>query len=101
MSSFGFYPVDPVSGNYVFGTPLVDRAEIELGNNKKLTIEVKRTSPSDPYIQSVKLNGKLHHKLWFTHSDIANGAIIEFTMGPQPNVQFGAGEEGIPPSLTS
>jgi putative alpha-1,2-mannosidase len=101
MSSLGFYPVDPVSGNYVFGTPLVERAEVDLGHNKKLKIEVKRTSPSDAYIQSVTLNGKLHQKLWFKHSDIVDGAVIEFTMGPQPSAQFGAGEDAIPPSLTS
>ena len=101
MSSLGFYPVDPVSGNYVFGTPLVERAEVDLGNNKKLKIEVKRTSHSDAYIQSVTLNGKPHQKLWFKHSDIVDGAAIEFTMGPQPNPNSGTGEEAIPPSLTS
>ncbi len=101
MSSLGFYPVDPVSGNYVFGTPLIDRAEVELGNNKKLRIEVKRTSPGDTYIQSVTLNGKPHPKLWFKHSEIADGAVLEFSMGPHPSTQFGTGEEAIPPSLTS
>ena len=101
MSSLGFYPVDPVSGNYVFGTPLIERAEVELGNNKKLRIEVKRTSPGDTYIQSVTLNGKPHPKLWFKHSEIADGAVLEFSMGPHPSTQFGAGEEAIPPSLTS
>jgi putative alpha-1,2-mannosidase len=61
---------------------------------------VKRTSPSDAYIESVTLNGKPHHKLWFKHSDIADGAVIEFVMAPVPT-KFGAGEEAIPPSLTS
>src|SRR5207248_45775 len=28
LNSLGFYSVDPVSGNYVFGTPLFDRGEI-------------------------------------------------------------------------
>ena len=77
------------------------RAEVELGNSKKLRIEVKRTSPSDAYIESVTLNGKPHHKLWFKHSDIADGAVLEFTMGPQPSPQFGAGEDAVPPTLTS
>ncbi len=47
ISSLGFYPVDPVSGNYVFGTPLFDHAEVELGGGKKLKIEAKRGSPGD------------------------------------------------------
>jgi putative alpha-1,2-mannosidase len=99
MSSLGFYPVDPVSANYVFGTPLVDRAELDLGNGKKLTIEVKRSSPSDPYIQSVTLNGKAHDKLWFRHADIAEGGRIEFTMGPETS-QFGMSEAATPPSAS-
>ena len=98
ISALGFYAVDPVSGNYVFGSPLVDRAEVQLANGKKLKIGVKRTSSSDAYIQAVSFNGKPYDKLWFRHADIANGAVIEFTMGPQPS-QFGRGESALPPSM--
>lgn len=100
ISALGFYAVDPVSGNYVFGTPLVDRAEIDLGNGNKLRIQVKRDSPSDCYIQSVRLNGKPYGKLWFRHSDIAEGGMIEFAMGAQPHLQFGSEEDAVPPSAS-
>jgi putative alpha-1,2-mannosidase len=99
ISALGFYAVDPVSGNYVFGSPLVERAEVDLGNGKTLRIEVKRSLPSDAYIQAVRFNGKAHDKLWFRHADIANGAVIEFTMGPQPG-EFGRSEAAFPPSLS-
>ncbi len=99
MSALGFYSVDPVSGNYVFGTPLVDRAEIEIGDGKKLTVSVKRSAPGDCYVQSVRLNGKDHTKLWFRHADIVNGGTIEFTMGSAPG-KFGTGEDAVPPSLS-
>jgi len=100
ISALGFYAVDPVSGNYVFGTPLFDRAEVELGGGKKLVVEAKRSSPGDQYIQSVTFNGKPYEKLWFRHVDIANGATIVFTMGSTPSREFGAGESAAPPSLT-
>lgn len=100
MSALGFYSVDPVSGNYVFGTPLVDRAEIEIGNGKKLTVSVKRTAAGDCYVQSVRLNGKDHTKLWFRHADIVNGGTIEFTMGSAPS-KFGTSEDAVPPSLSA
>ena len=99
MSSLGFYAVDPVSGNYVFGTPLVDHAEVEVGEGKNLRVEVKRAAPSDVFIQSVKLNGSPHSKLWFRHADIANGGTIEFTMGPTPSKQFGMSADATPPSM--
>jgi len=99
ISALGFYAVDPVSGNYVFGTPLFDRAEVDLGKGKILKIRAKRASPKDAYIQSISFNGKPHHKLWFSHAEISGGADIEFTMGSQPNPQFGSGEGAAPPSM--
>jgi len=99
ISALGFYAVDPVSGNYVFGSPLFDRAELDLGNGHKLVIETRRASPSDQYIQSITLNGKPHSKLWFSHADVANGATLVFTMGSKPNPQFGTSLEALPPSL--
>ena len=88
ISALGFYAVDPVSGNYVFGTPLFDRAEVELGSGKKLVVEAKRNSPGDQYIQSVTFNGKAYEKLWFRHADIANGATIVFTMGSSSPARY-------------
>ena len=101
ISSLGFYAVDPVSGNYVFGTPLFDRAEIDLGNAKSLIIVAKRNVPSDHYVQSIKFNGEPYRKLWFRHADIVQGAVIEFTMGSVPNLKFGADEGAAPPSLST
>jgi predicted alpha-1,2-mannosidase len=99
ISSLGFYAVDPVSGNYVFGTPLFDRAEVDLGRGKRLVVETKRSAPDHHYIQSLTFNGKPRTKLWFRHADIADGATIVFTMGAKPNEQFGSGQDALPPSL--
>lgn len=100
ISALGFYAVDPVSGNYVFGTPLFDKAEVEIGEGKSLILEVKRTSPEDKYIQSIEFNGEPYSKLWFRHADIANGARVIFVMGREPNKQFGRNETDGPPSLS-
>ncbi|MGD0873068.1 MAG: GH92 family glycosyl hydrolase [Bryobacteraceae bacterium] len=100
ISALGFYAVDPVSGNYVFGTPLFNRAVVEMGPGSTLTVEAKRQSPEDCYIQSVTFNGKPYHKVWFRHADIARGGTLVFQMGPRPNRQFGADDAAAPPSLT-
>ena len=101
ISALGFYAVDPVSGNYVFGTPLFDRATVQLGNGKTLLVEAKRSSPGAKYIQAIEFNGKPYSKAWFPHSAIVNGATIVFTMSAEPNKEFGAEESVAPPSLTS
>jgi putative alpha-1,2-mannosidase len=101
VSALGFYPFDPTSGNYVFGTPLFDRAVVNMGGGKELVVIAKRNSPKDIYIQSVTLNGKPHSRVWFKHAEIANGATFVFTMGSTPNKSFGASEHEAPPSMTA
>jgi predicted alpha-1,2-mannosidase len=101
MSALGFYSVDPVSGNYVLGTPLVDSATIELAHGKKFIIKAQRSAPSDMYIQSVTLNGKPHTKSWFRHEDIVNGAELVIKLGSEPNKQFGSDPVDVPPSLNA
>jgi len=99
LSALGFYAVDPVSGNYVLGSPIVERATVQLGGGKKLEVEVKRSAASDMYVQSFTLNGQKQQRAWFHHADIANGGRIVLELGPQPNTSFGVELEQAPPSL--
>ena len=101
MSALGLYAVDPVSGAYVLGTPLFESAKINVGGGRTLTIEAKRTSPAQKYVQSVALNGKTLDRLWVHHSDLVNAATLTFTMGDQPNQQLGTDQKFAPPSLTA
>ena len=99
MSAMGFYAVDPVSANYVFGSPLFERVSIDLGGGKRLTLEARGQSPKNKYIQSATFNGKPYGKAWFRHSDIANGGAFVFQMGSQPNAKWGSAESDAPPSM--
>ena len=100
LSALGFYPVDPVSGNYVLGSPLVERATLELGGGKQLHIEVKRKDPKHMYVQAFSLNGQPQQRAWFNHTDIAGGGRLVFEMGPEPSATLGTTAEHLPPSLT-
>lgn len=80
-SSMGFYPVDPASGVYMFGSPQLPKVEIALPSGKKFTIKTNRKGANDCYIKSVKLNGKSYKKNFILHSDIMKGGTLEFTMG--------------------
>jgi predicted alpha-1,2-mannosidase len=99
LSAMGFYAVDPVSGNYVFGGPMFDRATIQLGNGKALVIEAVGNAPDKPYVQSVTWNGKPYTKSWFSHADILEGGTFTIRMGEKANEQFGAGMGDRPPSF--
>lgn len=99
LSALGFYPVDPVSGNYILGSPLFENATVELGKGKRLEIVVERKDPTHQYIQAFSLNGKVQQRAWFHHSEIAQGGKLVFNMGPEANPSLGSAANSLPPSL--
>ena len=98
FSALGMYPVNPVAGVYVFGSPLVDEATIALPEGKTFTIVARGNSPDNVYIQSAELNGQTYTKSFITHADIVAGGTLTFVMGPEPNQAFGAAPEDRPMS---
>ena len=43
-----------------------------------------------------RLNGKPYTKAYITYDDIMAGGTLEFTMGPEPDKEFGAAEQDRP-----
>lgn len=96
FSSLGFYPVFPASEMYVIGSPIFDKATINLGNGKKFNVKTINNSDKNIYIQSILLNGKPYNKSFLLHSDILNGGTLQITMGNKPNYKFGSSKENRP-----
>ena len=84
FSAMGFYPVNPVSGEYEIGTPLFPEMRLNLGNGKTFTVLAPNVSRENIYIQSVTVNGQPYDKSYITHQQIVDGATVEFVMGNQP-----------------
>ncbi len=84
LSSLGFYPVFPASQEYVFGSPIFDRATISLPGGKKFTIETENNSPDNIYIQEIELNGKKYKNSTINHRQIMSGGLLKFVMGNKP-----------------
>lgn len=95
FSAMGFYPVNPVGGIYVIGTPLLPEVSINLENGKTFTMQADKISDKNIYIQSVKLNGSTYNNVWIKHEDIINGGTLEFVMGSKPS-KWGANSRKIP-----
>ncbi|WP_321334687.1 GH92 family glycosyl hydrolase [uncultured Bacteroides sp.] len=85
FSAMGFYPVNPTSGIYVIGTPVLEESAIKLANGKIFTVKAPRKTADEIYIQSARLNGKTYSKTYITHQDIMNGSTLEFKMGKKPS----------------
>lgn len=99
LSAMGLYAVDPVSGNYVIGSPLFDRVTLQVGEGRTLAIVAHGNGPDRPYIQSVTWNGTPYTRTWLRHADLAAGGTLEFRMGAQPNLRYGAAPADRPPSF--
>jgi len=100
LSALGFYPVDPVSGVYVFGSPLFDRVEVQLGQGgARLLVEARGNAPDAPYIQSVEWRGQPWSRGWISHEELRKGGKLVFRMGAKPNKDFASALEDRPPSF--
>lgn len=96
FSSLGFYPVNPASGEYVIGSPNIERAEIKTGENKVFTIETKNLNSKNIYIVNARLNGKEYTKSYITHADIVQGGKLILTMGEKPSKTWGVSANDLP-----
>ncbi len=81
FGAMGFYPLDPVSGEYELVTPLFDKVEIQQLSGSVFTILAPGAEAGDkPYIKSVKVNGQPYAKSYITHDMITAGATVELEL---------------------
>ena len=85
LSSVGLYQVEPAGGKYIIGSPIFDKAELNVGKGKTFNIVCKNNSKENMYVQSVKLNGKRYSKSYIMYNDIMKGGTLELQMGNQPS----------------
>lgn len=97
--ALGFYPVNAASGIYEIGTPMFDKATIDVGNDKIFTITAANVSRENIYIQSAQLNGETFTRTYLTQDEIVDGGTLSFTMGETPNKEWGSKPEDAPPAL--
>lgn len=84
FGALGFYPVNPASGEYIIGTPMLEAVTIHLPDGKTFGIKAPRKKENEIYIHSIKLNGKKYTKNYITHQDILDGGTLEFVMSATP-----------------
>ena len=84
FSALGFYPVCPASDQYAVGSPLFKKAVVHLETGKDLVINAKGNSASSPYVHAIKIDDTHINTHFISHSGIADGGTIDFSMGSEP-----------------
>lgn len=88
LSAIGLYPVAGTE-SYWIGAPIIEKAELKLGEGKTLTVIANNQSAENMYVQEVTLNGLKLESPFLLHSQFVNGATLVFNMGPDPAINGG------------
>ncbi|MGB1039753.1 MAG: GH92 family glycosyl hydrolase [Flavobacteriales bacterium] len=95
LSSMGFYSVTPGNNQYIIGTPLFEKATLNLENGRSFTIEANNVSDKNKYIKSATLNGEEYNFSYLNHGDIMKGGSLIFEMTNTPT-NWGTNDTDIP-----
>ena len=78
-SMMGMYPLNPASGTYVFGYPLLKEASLKLPNNKTLLIKTNKIKKQGEAarIYKIRLNGKSIPVHSVSHTALMSGGVLE------------------------
>jgi len=100
FSAMGFYPCNPASGEYIIGSPLIDKASIKVADDKSFDIVVVNNSNENKYVQSIQLNDQDYPFVFIRHSDIEKGGILKIKMGNKPSTKWGKDSSVLPYSMS-
>ncbi|KAJ6579665.1 glycosyl hydrolase family 92-domain-containing protein [Mycena vulgaris] len=96
FSALGFYPVNPVSGEYIVGSPFFDKVTLNLpGQAKPLTITAAGAA-SAQYVRALSIDGRAVMWPVIRHEQIAAGGDVRFAMSEVPEAWGGCLDSGGP-----
>ncbi len=85
FSAMGFYPMNPVGGEFVFGAPQFPKITINLPEGRTFIIEALNISDKNMYVDKIELNGQPYTQKFITYNEIMNGGTLTFHMTDQVN----------------
>lgn len=85
FASMGFYPVNPVSGDYLLCSPIFDQVVISLPQGKQFEIICHKAGDNSKYIHQATLNGKTYTKNFIRYTDIKQGGKLDLYLQDDPD----------------
>ncbi len=100
LSSLGFYPVAPGTGEYILGSPQFKKAKIHLENGKTVEINAPSNSDENIYVNALAIDKTPTDKTYITHEQLWEGPVLDFDMSSTPNKLRGTAPESRPYSFS-
>lgn len=100
FAAMGFYPVNPVSGEYMLCSPLFDNVSISMPGGKVFSVVCHKASPKAQYISKVTLGGKPMSKNYITYDMLKQGGKLDIYLQDAPDKKWGTKPAMQPTGIT-
>lgn len=101
FAAMGFYPVNPISGEYMLCAPLFDDVSIALPNGKAYHVVCHKTSKDAQYISKVLWEGKPMSKSFITYAMLMKGGKLDIYLQATPNRNWASKAEDQPRGMSA
>ncbi|MCW2991570.1 MAG: glycoside hydrolase family 92 protein [Solirubrobacterales bacterium] len=99
FSALGFGPFTPGAPLYMVGSPMFERAAIELPRGR-FVVDAPGASLAARYVQSAQLDGRPLTRAWFADRAIRRNGTLRLVMGPTANEAWASDRADVPPSAS-
>lgn len=99
FAAMGFYPLNPISGEYLLCSPIFKRVSIDLPGGKTLLICTHKRSKSAIYINAVKWNGHTYAKNYIDYKRLVKGGRLDIYLQDVPCKTWASKAEDQPPGF--
>lgn len=96
FASMGFYPVNPVSGEYLLCTPIFSHVTVSLPQGKTFEIICHNNGK---YIHQTKWNGIIQTNNFISYSNIMKGGKLELYLQDTPDKAWGSKPDNQPKGI--
>lgn len=98
FSALGLYPAVPGTGQLLLHAPRYARAEIDLGDGRRLRIDAPGADPrSLRYVDDVRFDGQPQHAVWLDAARLRQGGELRFQLGERAT-GWGTSPDALPAS---
>ncbi|WP_070019558.1 GH92 family glycosyl hydrolase [Streptomyces nanshensis] len=98
-ASLGMYPETPGRSELVLASPLFESVTVDRGDGRKITVNAEGASDDAKYVHGLKVNGETSTKPWLSEKFVAEGGTLDFTLGTEPDAEWGSDPGDAPPSF--
>jgi predicted alpha-1,2-mannosidase len=97
-SAMGLHPLTPGRSELLVSSPLFPQITVHRGNGPTITVTAPGAT-SNPYVQSLTVNGATANRAWLPESFVAAGGALSFTLGATANPSWAGAAADAPPSF--